>query len=219
MKKAAQKAAVLKLMKNDRIEEINIEDEVVQNDADTEETLEMEDIVETDAEGNEKNLAQKNKELRLKIKQLESEKKEYLDGWQRAKADAVNKEKVHQEERQRTISLANKKLLLDMIPVMDSFMMAMGNKETWEKVDSNWRVGIEYIKTQLNTVFENNSLVIYGKVGDDADPNKYNTLETIETDDEQKDHTVVEILQYGYILDGNIIREAKCKTFLLNKSK
>lgn len=194
-------------MQEEEIEKLDTD--IQDSEIDTEE-----EIVDLDDEGNEKGLAQKNKELRQKIKQLEKEKGEYLDGWQRAKADAINKEKSFAEERKLTIELANKKLLGNLVPVMDSFLMAMSNKEAWNQVDQNWRIGVEYIKTQLETVFRDNGLEIFGAVGEVADPNKYNTLETVDTDDQAQDGTVAEILQYGYTLAGRVLREAKCKTFI-----
>jgi molecular chaperone GrpE len=194
-------------MQEEEIEKLDTD--IQDSEIDTEE-----EIVDLDDEGNEKGLAQKNKELRQKIKQLEKEKGEYLDGWQRAKADAINKEKSFAEERKLTIELANKKLLGNLVPVMDSFLMAMSNKEAWNQVDQNWRIGVEYIKTQLETVFRDNGLEIFGAVGEVADPNKYNTLETVDTDDQAQEGTVAEILQYGYTLAGRVLREAKCKTFI-----
>jgi molecular chaperone GrpE len=194
-------------MQEEEIEKLDTD--IQDSEIDTEE-----EIVDLDNEGNEKGLAQKNKELRQKIKQLEKEKGEYLDGWQRAKADAINKEKSFAEERKLTIELANKKLLGNLVPVMDSFLMAMSNKEAWNQVDQNWRIGVEYIKTQLETVFRDNGLEIFGAVGEVADPNKYNTLETVDTDDQAQEGTVAEILQYGYTLAGRVLREAKCKTFI-----
>lgn len=197
-------------MKNENTQEeiVNTDIPELLNDID------IEEIVSLDDEGNEQTLAAKNKELKQKIKELEKIKSEYLDGWQRAKADAINREKSIQEEKKSIIELANKKLMINLIPVMDSFLMAMSNKEAWDKVDSNWRIGVEYIKTQLETVFTENDLQIFGKVGEVADPNRYNTLETVVTGNTEQDNTVSEILQYGYTLAGKVLREAKCKTFI-----
>jgi molecular chaperone GrpE len=176
--------------------------------------LETDDIVETDEEGNEISLNTKIKQLRHKLKEVEKERNEYLDGWQRAKADAINKQKEFDLKQKDMIVFANQRLLLDFIPVMDSFVIAMSNKDAWQKVDPNWRIGVEYIKTQLETVLTQNELLLYGAVGEIADPNRYDSIETIETDDTTKHNTVAEILQYGYTLKGKIIREAKCKTFI-----
>jgi molecular chaperone GrpE len=189
--------------------EIEIQSEDIESDDDSE-------FVEVDDEGSELSATAKLKQLRSTIKQLEKEKAENLDGWQRAKADSINKQKEFESKLKDTISFANQRLLIELIPVLDSFLIAMRNKEAWGKVDSNWRIGVEYIKSQLESVFNNHSLVVYGSVGEVADPQRYNSIETVTTDNLEQVGTVAEILQYGYTLQGKIIREAKCKTFISN---
>lgn len=200
-------------MKNDTQNTEEIVEHIV--DSSTEDT-DMEEVIETDDEGNEMSLQNKVQALRKKLKEVEKERNEYLDGWQRAKADTINKQKEFELKQKELITFANQRLLTDFIPVMDSFVIAMSNKVAWNNVDPNWRIGVEYIKSQLETVLTQNELCIYGTVGDSADPSKYDSIETIETEDETKNNTVAEILQYGYTLKGKIIREAKCKTFIIN---
>ena len=93
----------------------------------------------------EENAAAMIKKLREKLKKAESEKQEYLTGWQRDKAEFINARKRDQEDKQSFIKFANENLVSELIPVMESFDMAMGNKEAWETVDKNWRIGVEYI--------------------------------------------------------------------------
>lgn len=193
---------------------MNEEIEITEN-AENDNDMVFEEIVDTDSEGNEKSLQTKLKELRSKLKQTEKERNEYLDGWQRAKADAINKQKETEERQKDFAVFANQKLLLEMIPVMDSFQMAMANKEAWNAVDSNWRIGVEYIKSQLESVFSSHGLTVFGKVGDIASPEIYTSIETLETENQELDGTVAEILQYGYKIKDRIVREAKCKTYII----
>ena len=94
--------------------------------------------------------------------------------------------------------------------------MAMANKEAWNSVDANWRIGVEYIKNQLESVFSNHGLTVFGQVGEVANSDTYTSIETVATDNQALDSTVAEILQYGYKLKDRIIREAKCKTYIKN---
>ena len=112
----------------------------------------VEEFVDTDSEGNEKSAQAKIKELREKLKQSEKEKNEYLDGWQRAKADRINTDRQGLEDRKQIVEFANKRLLNDLVPVMDSFLMAMNNKEAWSAVDANWRIGVNYFQGQFEVV-------------------------------------------------------------------
>ncbi len=157
------------------------------------------------------------KKLREKLKKCTAENKEYLDGWQRAKADFTNLKKDTEKQKQNFVKFAKEDLLSEILPVLDSFEMAFANKEAWEKVDKSWRSGVEYIHGQLKTVFENNGIVEISPLGDTFDPNKHNSIELVDTDDEQKDDTVVEVVQKGYMLNEKVMRPARVKVARFKK--
>jgi molecular chaperone GrpE len=96
---------------------------------------------------------------------------------------------------------------------MDSFDMAFSNKEAWEKVDANWRTGVEYIYAQMNSVFENYGVQSIGKVGEKFNPEFHQSVEHIETDDQSKDDTIAQVLQKGYKTKDKVIRPARVKVF------
>src|ERR1700744_4572343 len=122
------------------------------------------EFVESDEEGAALSSAQKVKDLKEKIKVLEKEKQEYLDGWQRSRADYANLQKNTDEDRKRMRGMVEENFIEDLIPVVDSFAMAMSNKEAWEKVDPTWRTGVEYISQQLMTVLKDRNLAVFGAV-------------------------------------------------------
>ena len=126
------------------------------------------------------------KKLREKIKKLESEKQEYLDLSQRTRADYANFKKEVDQGRLMERKLATKRLIESLLPVLDAYDMAKGNTEAWEKVDQNWRVGIEYIFGQLRTVLENEGVVQFGKIGEIFDPNLHESMENVPVTDEQE---------------------------------
>ncbi len=151
------------------------------------------------------------KKLREKLRKCEAEKKEYLDGWQRMRADFANARKEDDTRRGEMIKFASEGLVEDMLPVLDSFGMAFGNKEAWEKVDANWRKGVEYIHAQMLSVLESRGLVEIGVVGEKVDPRNHIATEVVPVDDESKVDTVVEVTQKGYRLHSKVIRPAKVK--------
>ena len=153
------------------------------------------------------------KKLRLKIKTLEQEKKEYLGGWQRAQADYANFKKEVDAKRKDDIKFANRRLILEILPVLDAYDMAKTNKEAWEKVDHNWRIGIEYIFGILVATLEREGVTQYGNENDIFDPTLYESVESVETDDEEKDTTVAQILQKGYKTGDTILRVSRVKVY------
>lgn len=153
------------------------------------------------------------KKLREKLKICEKEKKEYLDGWQRMRADFANIKRDEEARRGEMIKFASEGLVDDLLPVLDSFSMAFGNKEAWEKVDANWRKGVEYIYAQMYSVLESRGLTEIGKVGELVDPRTHVAVEEVPTILEKDINTVSEVIQKGYRLHNKVIRPAKVKSF------
>ncbi len=170
-----------------------------------------EEFVPEDGEGNTGTTKDTVAELREKLKKAIAEKQEYMDGWQRTKADFVNARKRDEEGRKEMIKFSNEGLLMDITPVLDSFTMAFNNKEAWQKVDANWRMGVEYIYNQLKGVLEQNGFSEFDPTGEMFDPMKHNAIETVEVSDESQDHKVIETVQKGYNLNGKIVRPASVK--------
>jgi len=151
------------------------------------------------------------KKVREKLHKCEAEKKEYLDGWQRMRADFINARKEDDARRGELIKFASEGLVDDLLPVLDSFTMAFANKEAWEKVDANWRKGVEYIYGQLLSVLESRGLAEIGSVGEKIDPRNHIAIEEVKIDGPTQIDTVVEVIQKGYRLHNKVIRPAKVK--------
>ncbi len=151
------------------------------------------------------------KKLREKIKKLEAEKKEYLDLSQRTRADYMNLKKEVDAERVVGRKFATKRFIEELLPVLDAYDMAQGNKEAWEKVDANWRMGIEYIFNQLRSVLEKEGVTQFGKVGDAFDPNLHESMEMITITDESENGKIVSVLQSGYRMHDSVLRPARVK--------
>lgn len=176
----------------------------------------LEPIVEDDVEfeeldwvGDEKKDKEKLKKMRDDLKKSQAESKEHLTALQRARADYVNLKRELDEVRDTTKKKTTEKVLADFLPVLDSFDMAMGNTAAWEAVDKNWRVGVEYIYSQLKTALENNGVTAIDAVGVDFDHNIHESIETKETDDAGLDHKIEKIVQKGYKMGDKIIRAAR----------
>ncbi|MEK7586193.1 MAG: nucleotide exchange factor GrpE [Patescibacteria group bacterium] len=155
--------------------------------------------------------------LRDDLKKVRAEKEEYLTGWQRAKADYINLQKELEQVRANSSLLAKERIVESLLPSIDSFDMAMANKEVWESVDKNWRTGVEYIYQQIITGLSDVGVEIIDKVGVPFDPNLHQSIESIATDDESKDHTIEKIIQAGYKIGERVIRPARVNIFEYKK--
>ncbi len=151
------------------------------------------------------------KKLREKLKIAIEEKQKYLDGWQRNKADFINSRKRDEEDKKQLLTFAEANLISELIPALDAFDMAMANKEAWEKADKNWRTGVEYIYSQISGTLQNHGLVKIDPKGELFDPNHHHSVAIIETGRKDEDGKILEVVGYGYKLNGKIVREPQVK--------
>jgi molecular chaperone GrpE len=168
-------------------------------------------------DGSELSADAKVKKLRDRIKELERESKEYLDGWQRARADYANLQKLVEEDRKRMKGMIEESFIEELLPVVDSFGMAMANKEAWEKVEPAWRTGVEYIHGQLMGVLREHKLEPFGTVGEMFDPALHQAVSETETNDTSKDHTIATVMQQGYKLGETVLRPARVSVCIVKK--
>lgn len=188
----------------------NQEDDVIIEENTNSDTNPDEDF---DIEYSEDDAREEIKKLKIKIKELQKESGENLLGWQRSKADYANARKEEDKNRGELIKYANENILTELLPVLDAFQMAMGNKESWEKVESGWRSGMEYIFGILKSTLEKNGVTEENPLGQKLDVTKHNPIGIIETEDDAKDGLIAEVVQKGYFLNGKEIRPAGVKVF------
>ena len=190
-------------------------DEEIKN----EENIEAEDSEVLEFEFNddgEEDLKKTLKKLRADLKECKKEKDEYLTGWQKERADFVNYKKQEEDRKVNFSESIRERILSRFLTVADSFNMAFGNKEAWEKVDENWRRGVEYIYGQMNTIFEEYGVRGIGEVGESFDHNLHHSIEMVPTDKKEENHKISEVIQKGYKLGERVIRAARVKVFEYN---
>ncbi|HRY62265.1 MAG TPA: nucleotide exchange factor GrpE [Candidatus Paceibacterota bacterium] len=170
-------------------------------------TLDTDDIIIDEEEGDQMKVVKK---LRERLRICEEEKKQYLDGWQRSKADYANAKKDEAKNLSELEPLIREKILSEIIPVADNFDMAFRNKVSWEEVPKNWRVGIEGIYGSLVNTFSGMGLTQFGEEGEKFDPALHQAVET-EGVAESEDGKILAINQRGYKYKNKVLRPAKVK--------
>jgi molecular chaperone GrpE len=174
--------------------------------------------VEYEAENEVNNPKDKLKSLRVKLKTAEEVAKTNMDGWQRARADYANLQKQNSEQSSNLKSYIVGGVVEDLLPVLDSFAMAMSNTEVWESVDQNWRIGIEYILKQFNDTLEKHDVSeIKVQSGDIFKPELHQAMDSVETDDDDQDGKIHSVMQSGYKMGEDVLRPVKVKTFKYKK--
>ncbi len=152
----------------------------------------------------------KMQKLRDELEAVKKERAEYLDGWQRCKADAVNAKKDAALDATRSNARVRESLTEDLLPVLDSFDMATGT-ESWLAVDENWRAGMEQVRNQLLDVLSRHGIERFGKVGDMYDPYTHEVVQEVD-DVAGVSGSIARILRYGYKSKDRVIRPAQVIT-------
>lgn len=151
----------------------------------------------------------KMQKLRDELTETKKERQEYLDGWQRAKADLINARKDSADAIQRAATLGRDAFVEELIPALDSFDMAM-RSDAWKTVDPAWRVGVESIYAQLQGVLQAHGVEIFGKEGEKFDPTLH---EAIEEREGGESHTIAKVMRPGYRTKSRILRPAQVAIF------
>lgn len=182
-------------------------------DINNENPLEEETFVteESEEEGGELSQSGTIKKLREKLRESEKKAQEYLTGWQKERAESVNIRKRMEEEKKEFAKFANENLIMEILPALDSFDLAMANKKSWEELPKEWTKGIEYIYTQLLSALEANGVKRIYPLGEKFDPIRDEALAMITTDNKDDDHKIIEVIQPGYLFNGKPVRSAKVK--------
>lgn len=149
-----------------------------------------------------------------KLEKLTAEKEEYLLNWQKERADFVNYKRDEESRLQRARALGFEKGASGVIKMLDTFDMAFTNKDAWNAVDANWRMGVEYIYQQGIQFLQDAGIeIIDPKTGDTVDPNIHDAVEAEDTDDAHLENKISKVNQKGYKTKDSVIRPAKVTVY------
>lgn len=147
--------------------------------------------------------ASKLMKLKKELEHSNNEKREYLDGWQRAKADYVTLLKRVEEERTTAETKGIVKASSQFISVLDSLERAKAHGDIPDMFMG--------IVSQLESATKALGLTQFGTVGEEFDPNRHEALGQDEVAENTLDNTVTAVLEAGWERNGNVIRPAKVR--------
>ena len=144
--------------------------------------------------------------LRAALEASEAKAAEYLDGWQRAKAEFTNYRKRLERERElnnfETVGRVAKRYL----PIVDDMERALNERPTGAE-GAAWSEGIELIYRKLMNILEVEGVTLIEAEGEIFDPNLHEAVVQSESDDHESGQ-VIEVLQTGYKMGGRVLRPA-----------
>lgn len=145
--------------------------------------------------------------LQQQLAEAQAKVNEYLDGWQRSRAEFANYRR-REEARRKQMNLEIKsRLMLNLLPVLDDLDRAF-DAIPEEACDSSWIQGLCLVDHKLQGALERDGLsVIPVQPGDAFDPN-YHEAVMHEPSEEYEAGQIVQVAQQGYKLDEMVLRPA-----------
>ncbi len=174
---------------NENLEESQAE-EVLEEQAQTEETVEVDPLEAAQAEA-----------------------ADYKDKYLRAHADFENSKRRLEKDKMNAVSYANESFAKDILAVMDSFENALASMEGTEEsseVLTNMKEGVNLTFEQLKKILEKNSIKEVCCEGE-FDPEVHQAIMQVESDNHEVGD-VVQVMQKGYTIKDRILRPAMVST-------
>jgi len=141
--------------------------------------------------------------IRAELAACERERKEYLDGWQRAKADYVNALRRFGEEVKNAEILGRVASVKALLPALDALERAQSGAELPE--------GFAAIAKQLHSAFAALGIEPVGAPGELFDPALHEAVESDPATSNEEDNTVRSVFQTGWKIGALIVRPAKVR--------
>ncbi len=136
----------------------------------------------------------------------QAQAQEYLEGWQRARAEFANYKKRVEREMKDSHSNAAASVLKDILPVIDDFERATSSVPANLK-DEAWVGGVNMILRKLNKVLDDYNVTIIDPTGQPFDPTRHEAIGMDDSDTVESGHVTVTMLK-GYVLGDRVLRPA-----------
>lgn len=145
-------------------------------------------------------------EATARLQEMEKREAEQADRHHRLLADFANYRNRTGRDIQMAVDLAERKLLMEMLPIMDNFERCLG--ASYSTVE-DCREGVELIRKQyLDALRRIGVEAIELKVGDPFDAQHAEALTTA-TDPELPDGAIASIFERGFMLRDQLLRAAR----------
>ena len=149
-----------------------------------------------------KKKSSKTKELEAALEAEKAKVAEAEDKYLRLAAEYENFRKRSKAEREGIYAEAAADAIKELLPVFDNLERA-----TQYTAPDKVAEGVELILKGLPDVFAKMKITVYGKAGEQFDPNIHNAVMHIE-DEAYGENEIVDVFQQGYMLGDKVVRYA-----------
>jgi molecular chaperone GrpE len=147
--------------------------------------------------------------LQEELASAQSKANEYLDGWQRARAEFMNYKKRVDREREQANQNAAGNAIKRFLDIIDDMDRALKNRPQGGE-GGGWAEGIELIYRKLLSILESEGVTQINPLGQPFDPNLEEAIQQEESEDYESG-TVIDVVQQGYMLGDRVLRPARVR--------
>lgn len=147
--------------------------------------------------------------LREEIDLLQQQSNEYLDGWQRERAEFANYKKRKDRESQQLKDSITGNITRKYLEIVDDLERALQN-QPGDGEGASWAQGIELVYRKFLTALEAEGVVPMKVEGAQFDPNLHEAISQ-EPSEEFESGQVVEVLRNGYMIGERVLRPASVR--------
>ena len=141
------------------------------------------------------------------LAQAEAQAQEYLDGWQRARAEFANYRRREEQRREQFAADIAARVLGHFLPVLDDLERAFASVPP-EVRDSPWVEGLNMVaQKMLSGMSKEGVATMPIELGDPFDPNLHMAVLHLPCDDYDEGQISM-VLQRGYTLGDRVLRPA-----------
>lgn len=131
---------------------------------------------------------------------------EYLDGWQRSRADFANYKKRIDREQADIYQRTAGSILKRHLEIIDDLERALRNRPG-EGDGASWSEGIDLVYRKLTNILESEGVKAMQTEGQMFDPNLHEAISSEDSPDHQSGE-IIEAVQRGYLLGDKVLRPA-----------
>jgi molecular chaperone GrpE len=142
--------------------------------------------------------------LLQELEQARAKEAEYLDGWQRARAELANARKRFERERQQSYANAKADMLTRLLPIVDDFGRAVEILPP-DIEGLTWVEGVLLVQRKLQSLLDQDGVVPIEAVDQEFDP-LFHQAVTYEPSEKVAMGCVIEELQTGYRMGDRVLR-------------
>jgi molecular chaperone GrpE len=148
--------------------------------------------------------------LQAELDQAKAKSTEYLDGWQRARAEFANYKRRVEKEQSEANQNATARVIGRFLDAIDDFDRAMADRpgeDAGPEAVNRWATGVSLIQRKLQNLLETENVERIQAEGQPFDPNLHEAV-THEDSDSHEAGAIIGVVRQGYRIGERVIRPA-----------